>query len=85
MGLTAKEEAELADKLGTALLAAGRLVARTKAADPSSVAEYKEAVATESAISHEIFQRLPDRVARAVLGKVEAVLRRERPSKWIIG
>ena len=84
MGLTAKEEAELAEKLGAALLAAGRLVAKARAAGPAAAAEYKEATAAEAAISREVFERLPDRAARAVMGKVDAALRKERPSKWII-
>ena len=85
MALTAKEEAELTDKLGAALLAAGRLVAKAKAAGDAASAEYQSAVAAEAAISHEIFERLPDRSARAVVGKVDTTLRKERPSKWIIG
>lgn len=83
MGLTEREAADLAERLGTALLEAGRRVATAKAAGSTELAEYQAAVAAEAEASHELFDRLPDRIAREAIGKVEAVLQTELPPKWL--
>ena len=82
--MTAEIEAELADMLGAALLAAGRLVEKTRAVGPVAIGEYKKAVTAEAAITYEVFKRLPVLAARAVVGMVSETLRKERPLRWKI-